>query len=78
MKVIGFTRNSFVGRDGNNINGINLYVSHPIVNNGEGVSVENIYLSDAKLSRCGYSPKIGDEVQVYFNRYGKVEMIVKN
>lgn len=40
-----------------------------------GVACDKIFISDAKLNGIVYG--IGDEAELYFNRYGKVDSIVK-
>lgn len=70
MKVIGFRRSSFKGDDGQQVSGVNVYLSYPL-DKGEGQGSERVYLTDAKLAECGYTPKVGDEVKLEYNRYGK-------
>ncbi len=38
---------------------------------GEGLSCERVYVLDKCLNDCGYVPKLGDEVRLEYNRYGK-------
>ena len=74
MKVIGFQRRSFKGDDGQQVSGVNVYLSYPL-DKGEGQGAERVYLTDAKLAECGYTLKVGDEVNVWYNRYGKCTAI---
>lgn len=41
----------------------------------DGQSCESIYMTDEKLARCGYTPKVGDEVTLMYTRSGKVSAI---
>lgn len=78
MKVIGFRKNDFTGKDGKEIYGMRLYLTAPLSGNGkdaDGQSCESIYMTDEKLARCGYTPKVGDEVNVSYNRYQKPDNI---
>ena len=76
MKVIGYKRSNFVSKEGNQITGIKVYCTYPLTgDDADGVGCDSFYLSDAKLARCGYTPLVGDEVNVSYNRFGKVEMI---
>lgn len=75
MKIIGKRTVSFDAQDGKHISGVSLFCSYPITKNGEGVGVEKIFLSDSKLAYCGYFPELGDEINVQYNRYGKVESV---
>lgn len=75
MKVIGVKNSSFKGQDGNIIKGMNIYVTYPPTS-GEGEACERIYMTDAKLAQCAYVPKVGDMVDVAYNRYGKPAVIM--
>lgn len=70
MKVIGFRRSTFKGKDGADVSGVNLYLTEPN-GKGEGLSCDRVYVLDKYLSACGYVPKLGDEVRLEYNRYGK-------
>ena len=78
MKLIGFKRNDFNTKEGVPITGYNLYLTYPVTGpEAEGMVAERIYVSDGKLAKCGYKPRVGDEVAVVYNRYGKPEAITK-
>ncbi len=70
MKVIGFRKSSFKGKAGTDVSGVNLYLTEPNTN-GEGLACDRIFVLDKYLNACGYVPKLGDEVRVEYNRYGK-------
>ena len=77
MKLIGYMRNNFTPEDGKTVTGFNLYLSYPLT--GEeagGFAVDRIYMTDAKLAQSNYKPKVGDEVIINYNRYGKVASII--
>lgn len=73
-KVIGFRKSSFKGDTGDQITGVNVYVSFPL-DNGEGVGCDRIFMLDRRLAECGYTPKLGDEVRIEYNRFGKCSAI---
>ena len=76
MKIVGFKRADFTSKEGTMITGYNLYLSYPITGeDASGSAFERYYLTDAKLAKCGYKPRVGDEVNVSFNRYGKPDII---
>ncbi len=54
------------------ISGKNFYVTYPL-EKGEGVGAERIFLTDAKLNKQEYQPKVGDEVNVSYNRFGRCD-----
>lgn len=80
MTVIGVQRADFTIKDsGERITGCNVYVSRPIdPSQGKGQAVDRIYVSDHKAEGLGIKldSLIGKTVEVYYNRYGKVQSIV--
>lgn len=76
MKIIGIKRSNFTTREGNEIHGINLYLTYPLSGEqAQGQCAERLYMTDEKLARCGYVPKLGDEVRISYNRFGKPDAI---
>ena len=69
-KVIGYRNSSFSGSDGSTVTGASIFLSYPL-DNGVGEGCDRVFLTQARLNACGYSPKLGDEVRVEYNRYGK-------
>lgn len=79
MKIIGYRRNDFNTNEGQRITGYNVYIATEIdPRRGDGVSVERQYLSDAKVEKEGLDldALLGQEVKIYYNRYGRVDSIV--
>lgn len=70
MKVIGFRKSSFKGDDGQEVSGVNLFLTEKC-EKGEGLSCDRIYVMDRILAASGYTPKLGDEVIIEWNRWGK-------
>ena len=68
--VVGVRSINFQGKDGNPVTGKNIYFTEPLAD-GEGVSAERVFLSMDKLLKCQYDPKVGDEVHIEYNRYGR-------
>jgi len=61
-----------MAKDGSEVDGLSLYLAEPIPpDQGEGEAVERVFFSKAKLATFGYTPKIDDEVEVLYNRYGR-------
>ena len=78
MKIIGFERSDFSTADGKSITGCNVYISRDIApGKGKGQAVERIYLSDAKAEKMGIdlAADVGKNIQVFYNRFGKVDQI---
>ena len=68
--IIGLRTSSFKGNDGEQVSGKNIYFTEPI-ENGEGLSAERVFLTFERLAKCAYDPKVGDEIHVEYNRFGK-------
>lgn len=69
-KVIGVAPVNFTGQDGRQVVGHNIYVTYER-NNTQGLVAERIFLG----SRVEVVPDVGDEIRLYYNRYGRVESI---
>ena len=72
MTVIGYRKSNFKGERGEMVSGMNIYVAYPIeAEKGAGQGCDRLYMSVERLLNCGYSPSVGDEVRVEYNKYGK-------
>ena len=76
MDIIGIRPSSFTGEDKTQISGKNIYLTYPL-EKGEGLGSERIFITDAKLNKWDYKPKVGDKVTVSYNRYGKCDGMSK-
>lgn len=76
MKIIGIRPTNFKGDSGDSVSGKNFYLTYPL-EKGEGLGSERIFLTDAKLNKWTYQPKVGDEVNVSYNRYGRCDGMAK-
>ncbi len=77
MKVIGIRESSFETKDGNQIDGMSIYCTYPMSGKGvySGEACERVYITKKRLYDCGYTPVVGDEIKVMYNRFGKVDSI---
>ena len=72
-KVIGYGKTEFKPQDSNEpIRGMNLYVSYE-KDNVTGVAAERLFITEKKIGT--YLPQVGDQVNIIYNRYGKVEAV---
>ena len=70
-KIIGIKYVSFVGSRGDTISGKSIFYSDPIAANaGEGFASDHVFVSSNKLSSLGFTPALGQEVDIFFNRLG--------
>ncbi len=70
-KIIGIRPSSFKGDNGEKVSGQNIYYTYPL-ENGVGCGAERAFITDGKLAQWPYKPTVGDEVNVEYNRYGRV------
>lgn len=71
--IIGKRPSGFTAADGTKIEGLTLYISELMTTPGaEGTSADRIFLSKAKLAALGFTPALGQEVEVLYNKFGKV------
>lgn len=71
--IVGISRTAFTGQDGTPVEGKTFFVTEAIdPKRGEGVSAERFFLSRAKLAALDFSPALGMEVEILYNRFGKV------
>jgi len=73
--VIGRKRTNFTAGDtGQVINGVNFYTVYDSTADGlEGQMCERIFVTVDKLSKMAHNPKVGDSIEIIYNRYGKPE-----
>lgn len=72
--IIGIRPSSFKGDNGETVSGMNIYYTYPL-DKGTGLGAERVFMTDAKLASFAYQPTVGDEVQVEYNRFGRVAKI---
>lgn len=68
--IVGVRTSSFKGDRGETVTGKNVYFTEPL-EDGEGLSAERVFLTTDKLLKCQYDPKVGDEVRIEYNRFGR-------
>lgn len=76
-KISGFENKSFTPKNGDRvIEGMNIYITDKIPpQRGEGCTADRIFLSKNKLNDLPFVPAVGMEVEVLYNKYGKVSTI---
>lgn len=75
MKVIGFSERSFTAKDtGALIEGMYIFVTFE-KKDITGLACDRFFISRQRLDACGYFPSLDDEIQILYNRYGKISGI---
>lgn len=74
-KVVGYAESKFNAKDtGKEIKGVNIYLEY-VSKNVTGIATDRLYVTENRLTECGYYPNVGDEVDVMYNKFGKVQYI---
>lgn len=73
-EVIGFEGKTFTFEDGKSVSGYYLHLAEKRAG-VTGTACEKVFVSNAKLE--GYVPVLGDEIEVYYNRFGKPQRVMK-
>lgn len=76
MEIIGIRPSSFKGDKGEEITGQNIYMTFPL-EKGTGLGCERVFLTDAKIAGWEYKPRVGDEVKLSYNRFGRCDGMEK-
>lgn len=72
--IIGYRDMEFKTKDGDLISGRKFFYTY-VQNEVTGMACDSFFLTKDALANVGYVPNVNDEVEVYFNRYGKVSQI---
>lgn len=73
-KLLGFKKTSFTAKDtGAKIEGLNLYVSYAD-NKVDGIACDRLFLTNEKAGN--YIPKVGQTLEVEYNKYGKPDAVI--
>ena len=76
MTLVGYKKQSFKGKDGTQVSGTTLYLLEDERPDVEGNATDKVFVTDRKLG--DYTPSLGDDLLVVYNRYGKVASVVLN
>lgn len=72
MFVLGIKKVNFQADDGRTIDGVTLYGSYD-ADGVDGVATDKAFVSSDKFN--GVEVKVGDKVELLYNKYGKVAAI---
>lgn len=75
-KIIGIQPTAFDAKDGTHIEGTSIHLTSPIdPKRGKGEAGEKIFLTATKLAEVDFKPEVGNEIEVLYNRFGKVQTL---
>lgn len=69
--LIGRRNVNFKGSDGNQVNGVNLWLSYED-KHVEGVAVDKVFIPANRVQDMSFFPEIGGQCVLFYNKYGKV------
>lgn len=77
MKVVGVRKYDYTSKKTNKtIKAVNLYVTYPgsPERGYKGEICERLFCTESALE--GYLPMLGDQIEVFYNRFGNIERVV--
>ena len=70
--IIGYRHYDFVDKDGIRVSGYNLFCTFSS-DRVEGEACDRLSVTDRALN--GYFPQLGDRINVYYNKYGRITSV---
>lgn len=75
-KIVGVAPVEFTTDDGKAISGKTIYYTEPLEpEHGQGSFAGKLFLSSARLAALDYAPAVGQEVELLYDRKGKVKAV---
>lgn len=76
FKCVGKSRVDFKAPDGNQITGVSLFVLFE-TDHVDGYKTDKFFISDQAAKNFDYIPKVNDDFEVLYNKYGKPGEFIK-
>ncbi len=74
--IVGLQNTEFTTKDGHVICGTKVFLTEKIPEDrGAGVATDSIFISKAKSDALSFPLAVGDEILVYYNKYGRIQDI---
>lgn len=73
-KIVGFRKMSFTGQGGVKVEGTKIHYTYTEPGT-EGEKAENAFISAQRMESWGFQPYIGQEIDIEYNRYGKIQEV---
>ena len=77
IEIVGLKKVSFTGTDGNKGDGVNLFYTAAAQPNVEGLEAGRIFISNQRCKELGLAKIDSGSYELFYNRYGKVDMLSK-
>lgn len=73
--LVGMKDSDFMGSDGKQVNGVNLYFTYED-ENVKGVATERVFVHSDRFLKLSFVPELGGACDLRYNKYGKIKDIV--
>lgn len=76
-KIIGIAETNFKPKDSETpITGKSIYITEPMdPKRGQGETADHFFMTSARLATLDFTPAVGQEVEIFYNRFGKVSTL---
>ena len=74
--IVGYRDVNFTSQQGNEITGMTIYYTETDVYGVSGQACDKFFMSSKRLKDIGWKPAVGDNVELNYNKYGKVAGVV--
>lgn len=75
-KVIGIEEIHFTGKNGDEVHGKRVHFTDNIdADRGVGEAADKVFLSAAKLAALGFTPAVGMDVDILYDKGGRVKAV---
>lgn len=71
-EVIGVEFREYTNKSGKLVQGYNLYMTY-FKQDIEGVACETVWVNPDTMAKA--RPSVGDHIEIYYNKYGRVQAI---
>lgn len=75
--VVGYRDVDFIDDKGRRVQGTSVYYTSDEGKNVVGEEVGKFFLTFKISNDCNYLPTVGDQLKLYYNRFGKVASVVR-
>lgn len=74
MTIIGMREVNFTNNEGNLITGFRVWFTETDAH-VEGFKADSAFISFATSNRNNYTPHVGDEIEIYYDKNGRIKSI---
>lgn len=75
IEIVGVKKVDFTGRDGNRVEGMNLYYTAAAQPGVQGLEAGKLFVSNQKFRDLGISKIEEGSYEIFYNRFGKIDSL---